>query len=63
MNTSSAYDQNLPSYSEKEFQYLKAAIEIKKAQSRGRINTHMAVTSYLSQHQMLQLRDKKVGRN
>lgn len=30
MNRSSAYDQNFPSYSNKEFQYLKAAIDARK---------------------------------
>lgn len=43
MSRSSAYDQNLPSYSNKEFQHLKAAIDSKKAQSTGRINTRVSL--------------------
>lgn len=63
MNTSFAYNQNLPGYSKKVFQYLKAAFDSKKAQPRG-INTRGIHFLFdVIWNQMLQLRDKKVGRN
>lgn len=63
MNKSFAYNQNLPGYSKKGFQYLKAAFDSKKAQPRE-INTRGIHFLFgVIRNQMLQLRDKKVGRN
>lgn len=58
MNKSFAYNQNLPGYSKKGFQYLKAAFDSKKAQPRG-INTRgIHFLFSVIRNQMLQLRQE-----
>lgn len=63
MNKSFAYNQNSAGYSMKDFQYLKAAFDSKRAEPRG---THTHGIHFLFGviwNQMLQLKDKKVGTN
>lgn len=65
MNRNSAYEQNVPSYSKKRVPIPKNSNWQQERPAKGK-NKHKRGSHFLgvvTRNQMLQLRDKKVGRN